>query len=230
MCAQILVADDEMLTAQLIEQILKLENHQVELVQNGRAALQRLKQHVFDLVVLDVMMPEMDGFTVCKHIREFSQVPIILLTARQNELDVVQGLDSGADDYITKPFSRNEFLARVRSALRRTDETHIPSLISHFEHGELRINLRRGEVFFDDKPVYLSATEYRLLLYFIQHLGQVLSADHLLSAVWGEEYIQEREILWVTISRLRQKIERDARQPRHILTKPGKGYWMPKQV
>ncbi|GAB4399236.1 MAG: response regulator transcription factor [Anaerolineales bacterium] len=230
MCARILVADDELVYAQLIEQILKLEKHQVELVQNGRAALDVIAQRGFDLVVLDVMMPVMDGITACKRIREFSRVPIILLTAKFDEADIVQGLDAGADDYITKPFLRDEFLARVRAALRRVTDNETQPMAAHFEHGDLRINLTRAEVFFEGKPVYLSTTEYRLLLYFVQHSGQVLSAEHLLGAVWGDEYVEEREILWVTVSRLRQKIERDARQPRHILTKPGKGYLMPKEV
>lgn len=230
MCAYILVADDEVVYAQLIEQILKLEQHEVELVQNGHAALERVAQRVFDLIILDVMMPVMDGFTACKRIREFSSVPIILLTAKFDEADIVQGLDAGADDYITKPFLRDEFLARVRAALRRLGETKEQTLGTSFEHADLQINLTRGEVFFEGKLVYLSATEYRLLLYFVQHIGQVLSADHLLGAVWGDEYSDEREILWVTISRLRQKIERDPRQPRHILTKSGKGYLMPSKI
>lgn len=228
MCAKILVADDEIVYAQLIEQILKLDKHEVELVTNGHAALDALLKRRFDLVILDVVMPMMNGLTVCKQIREFSQVPVILLTAKFAEADIVEGLDSGADDYITKPFLRDEFLARVRAALRRTTENTTQVLTIKFEHGTLQINPSRAEVLFDGKPVSLSATEYRLLLYFVQHIGQVLSPEHLLRAVWGEQYMEEREILWVTISRLRQKIEKDVRHPRHILTKPGKGYWMPK--
>jgi DNA-binding response OmpR family regulator len=173
------------------------------------------------------MMPVIDGFTVCERIREFSNIPIIIVTAKGEERDRVRGLDLGADDYIVKPFSATELLARVRAVLRRAQKTDMMFQPSVFTHGNLRIDFARAEVFRDDRMVFLSATEYRLLLQMAQNIGRVIPSEKLLQDVWGEEYAEDKEILWVSISRLRQKLETDPRDPKHIVTRSGLGYTIP---
>jgi DNA-binding response OmpR family regulator len=179
-----------------------------------------------DLVILDIMMPVLDGFAACERIREFSNVPIIVVTAKGEERDRVRGLDLGADDYIVKPFSATELLARVRAVLRRAQKTGGIYQQSVFDHGNLKIDFARAEVFRDEKMVFLSATEYRLLLQLALNIGRVLPPEQLLTDVWGPEYRDDKEILWVSISRLRQKLEDDPRNPMHIVTRSGLGYTM----
>jgi DNA-binding response OmpR family regulator len=193
---------------------------------NGQEAVDRVASQKPDLVLLDIMMPVLDGFAACERIREFSMVPIIIVTARGEENARVRGLDLGADDYIVKPFSATELLARVRAVLRRV-KTSGGTQQAVFYHGNLKIDFARAEVFRNEKIVYLSATEYRLLLQFAHNLGQVLTSEDLLVNVWGSEYREDKEILWVSISRLRQKLEDDPKNPVHIVTRSGMGYTMP---
>jgi DNA-binding response OmpR family regulator len=173
-------------------------------------------------------MPKLDGITTCERIRQFSTVPIIILTARGEEQDRVRGLNVGADDYVVKPFSVTELVARVRAVLRRakTQEDEITQS-RYFSHGNLRIDFARAEVWRGDRQIYLSATEYRLLIQFAHNIGQVLTAEDLLMAVWGNQYKDDKEILWVSIARLRQKLEDDPHSPVHIVTRSGLGYLMP---
>jgi DNA-binding response OmpR family regulator len=227
MSARILIVDDEPRYVRLMEANLMTEGYQVIKAYNGQEAVQAVIDYKPNLVILDVMMPVMDGFTACERIREFSNVPIIMVTAKGEERDRVRGLDLGADDYIVKPFSATEILARVRAVLRRAQQNDQVSQPPMFVHGDLRIDLARAEVFREDKMVFLSATEYRLLLQFAQNIGRVLSAEELLHNVWGSEYRDDKEILWVSISRLRQKLEKDPRDPQHIATRSGLGYTMP---
>jgi DNA-binding response OmpR family regulator len=174
------------------------------------------------------MMPRLDGFGVCQRLREFSNVPIVILTARGEEQDRVRGLDLGADDYLVKPFSATELLARVRAVLRRSHApTEVTGQARFFVHGDLKIDFARAEVWRGEEPVSLSATEYRLLLQFTHHVGKILTSEDLLTSVWGAEYKNDKEILWVSIARLRQKLEEDAHNPRHIVTRSGLGYLMP---
>jgi DNA-binding response OmpR family regulator len=174
-----------------------------------------------------VMMPRLDGFGACQRIREFSNVPIIILTAKGEEQDRVKGLDIGADDYLVKPFSATELLARVRAVLRRAQPAVEHSQERFFSHENLKIDFARAEVWNDNQPVSLSATEYRLLLQFAHNIGRILTSEDLLTSVWGPEYKSDKEILWVSIARLRQKLEADAHNPRHIVTRSGLGYLMP---
>ncbi len=180
-----------------------------------------------DLILMDVMMPNLDGFAACQRIRQFSNVPIIILTAKGEEQDRVRGLDMGADDYLVKPFSATELLARVRAVLRRSQVSKDVSQSRFFEHDNLRIDFARAEVWRGNQAVFLSATEYRLLLQFAHNVGVVMSAEDLLASVWGQEYRNDKEILWVSIARLRQKLEEDAHAPKHIVTRSGLGYLMP---
>ena len=155
-------------------------------------------------------------------------MPIIIVTAKGEEQDRVKGLDVGADDYIVKPYAATELLARVRAVLRRSQLSKNTFEKIIFKHEDLRIDFARAEVFRGDSVVYLSATEYKLLLQFAHNVGRVLASDELLENVWGPEYREDREILWVSISRIRQKLEEDHKHPIHIVTRPGLGYIMPR--
>jgi DNA-binding response OmpR family regulator len=227
MSAKILIVDDEPRYVRLMEANLLTEGYQVLPAYNGQEALNLVTTQKPNLVILDIMMPIIDGFTVCERIREFSTVPIIIVTAKGEERDRVRGLDLGADDYIVKPFSATELLARVRAVLRRAQKSDIIPQPSVFTHGNLRIDFARAEVFRDDRMVFLSATEYRLLLQMAQNIGRVIPSEKLLQDVWGVEYAEDKEILWVSISRLRQKLEDDPRDPKHIVTRSGLGYTIP---
>lgn len=225
---RILVVDDEPRYQQLVQVNLESDEYQVETADNGQEAIEKVANSQPDLVLMDVMMPVMDGFTATERIREFSTVPIIILTAKGEERDRVRGLDAGADDYVVKPFSAQELLARVRAVLRRAersagDDFHSPV----FNHHELEIDLARAMVSSGAQEVQLTATEYRLLQTFAATMGHVQTPEDLLTTVWGPEYRDDKEILWVCLSRLRQKIEPDPKNPIHIVTRQGIGYLMP---
>jgi DNA-binding response OmpR family regulator len=224
---RILVVDDEPLYQHLLKVNLEKEGYDVISTGNGEDALEQVSSRSPDLVVLDIMMPKLDGITTCERIRQFSSVPIIMLTARGEEQDRVRGLNVGADDYVVKPFSATELVARVRAVLRRAQTTEQVTQNRYFIHGNLKIDLARAEVWKDNKPVFLSATEYRLLIQFAHHVGQVLTAEELLVAIWGPQYREDKEILWVSIARLRQKLEDNPHSPIHIVTRAGLGYLMP---
>lgn len=225
---EILIVDDEPRYQQLVRVNLESDEYQVSTADNGQEAIELVANEQPDLVLMDVMMPVMDGFTATERIREFSTVPIIILTAKGEERDRVRGLDAGADDYVVKPFSAQELLARVRAVLRRAersadDDFHSPV----FDHHELTIDLARALVTSAGEPVQLTATEYRLLQTFAATMGHVQTPEELLTTVWGPEYRDDKEILWVCLSRLRQKIEPDPKNPVHIVTRQGIGYLMP---
>src|SRR5512135_2981363 len=224
---RILAVDDERLYQHLLQVNLEKEGFEVVTVCNGLDALYMVSSRHPDLVIMDIMMPKMDGISTCERIRQFSNVPIIMLTAKGEEQDRVKGLNVGADDYVVKPFSATELVARVRAVLRRAQTTDGATQNRYFTHGNLKIDFARAEVWKDNKPVYLSATEYRLLIQFAHHVGHVLSAEDLLIAVWGSQYKDDKEILWVSIARLRQKLEDNPHNPQHIVTRSGLGYLMP---
>ena len=208
--ASMLVVDDDVNILRMIQCILELEGYRVLKASNGEAALQVFDDENPELVLLDIMMPGMDGYTVCRNIREFSPVPIIMVTARGNEEEKIKGLDVGADDYITKPFASKELVARVRAVLRRTtlwDE--YPELTAHpndFIIDDLIIDFARHRVTVRDREVKLTATEYRLLSYLVRNAGRVVTLDQILQAVWGKEYVSEHHLLRVNITRLQQKL------------------------
>jgi DNA-binding response OmpR family regulator len=227
MTSHILVVDDEARYQHLVRVNLEAAGYTVTTAGNGEEALELVSSHTPDMVILDVMMPRLDGYTACERIRQFSSVPIIMLTAKGEEQDRVKGLNVGADDYVVKPFSATELVARVRAVLRRAQNAEAATQNRFFNHGNLKIDFARAEVWRDDKAVFLSATEYRLLIQFAHHIGHVLSAEELLSAVWGTQYRDDKEILWVSIARLRQKLEDNPHNPQHIVTRSGLGYLMP---
>ena len=224
---KILAVDDEPRFVRLVEANLSAAGFEVVTASNGQEAIEAVSTHNPDLVLMDIMMPIVDGFTALSQIREFSTVPIIMLTAKGEEADRVEGLNRGADDYVVKPFGADELLARVRAVLRRAQLVPPPSQVNTFANGELVIDFAKAEISVSDKVVFLSATEYRLLMQFVHNVGQTLTAEDLLTNVWGEEYSTDKEILWVCISRLRQKLENDPKNPKLILTRSGLGYTMP---
>ncbi|MGD8458230.1 MAG: response regulator transcription factor [Anaerolineales bacterium] len=224
---KILTVDDEPRFIRLIEANLQTAGYEVLTAPDGRTAIDIVANQTPDLVLLDIMMPEMDGFQTLDRIREFSNVPVIILTARGEETHRVEGLNRGADDYVVKPFSANELLARVRAVIRRAQISPGDAQERIFTHGNLQIDFAKAEVTLDGEQVFLSATEYRLLLQFAHNIGENLTAEFLLENVWGKEYAEDKEILWVCISRLRQKLENDPKKPTHIVTRSGVGYKMP---
>ena len=202
MSKRILIVDDEPRYLRLLEANLRTEGYEVATAQDGVQALDVFSAQPIDLVLLDVMMPRLDGFGVCQRLREFSNVPIVILTARGEEQDP-------------------PVLRRAHAPTETTGQARF------FVHGDLKIDFARAEVWRGEEPISLSATEYRLLLQFTHNVGKILTSEDLLTSVWGAEYKNDKEILWVSIARLRQKLETDAHAPHHIVTRSGLGYLMP---
>ncbi len=206
---------------------LQLEGYATHTATNGQEALEAVQTVHPDAVLLDVMMPKLDGFAVCQQVRQFSTVPIIMITARGNDQDKVRGLDLGADDYLTKPFSVDELLARVRAVLRRADfrqAAQAAELAEPITIGEITLDPAQHRVTRGGQEINLTPTEYALCLYLAQNARRVLTQNMLLEHVWGAEYSGEHHMLQVNINRLRRKLETDPSHPRYILTKSGVGY------
>ena len=221
---RILAVDDEARMVRFIRLNLEHDGFQVVEAYNGTQALEQLRTNLPDLVLLDVMMPDIDGFEVLRMIRETNNIPVIMLTAKGDEEDRIKGLELGADDYITKPFSPRELVSRVRAVLRRTDTTTTSTrgLIKVDER--LKIDFNRREVWVDGELVKLRPTEYRLLYHLVQNAGWVLTHEQLLTKVWGYEYRDEPHYVRLYINYLRKKIEEDPADPKYILTERGIGY------
>ncbi len=220
----ILIVDDELRMRRFIRMNMELENYQVIEAENGIQALDQIRQFNPDLVVMDVMMPEMDGFETLKLLREISTVPVILLTVRDDEEDITRGLGLGADDYITKPFSPRVLTSRVAAVLRRAHWPAPPPRTVLRIDERLSIDFNRHQVIVDGERIDLRPTEYRLLNHLIQNAGWVVPHDTLLAKVWGYEYRDETHYLRLYINYLRKKIEEDPANPKYILTERGVGY------
>jgi DNA-binding response OmpR family regulator len=221
--ALILVVDDDIRMLRMMKRMLELENFEVFTANCGEAALKSFDKDNPDLVLLDIMMPDMDGYQVCRRIREFSQVPIIMVTARGDDNEKVTGLNIGADDYVTKPFAASELAARVRAVLRRTiDQVKPQEAIFHYK--DLIIDFVSRRVTVNNQELKLTSTEYKMLSYISLNAGRVVTPDQLLNNVWGEEYVGAAHLLQVNIARLRKKIGDNAKNPVYILTRPGIGY------
>jgi DNA-binding response OmpR family regulator len=224
---RILAVDDEPRYLEIIRFNLEAAGYRVACAASGEEALRAVAADEPELIVLDVMLPGIDGFEVLRRVRERSGCPTIMLTAKGAEEDKVRGLRLGADDYVTKPFSAQELLARVEAVLRRTRPSEGESRHqSTIDVGELRIDQQRKQVTLGGSDVRLSPTEYRLLVCLATNLGVVLSRDELLTRVWGKAYEGEDEILRVTLWRLRHKLGDAAAEPRYIVTRPGLGYML----
>jgi two-component system, OmpR family, response regulator len=222
--ARILLVDDEQPVQKLLSFPLEKEGYEVVPALDGQEALQRFESERFDLVVLDIMLPKVDGLEVCRRLRAKSSVPIIMLTAKAEEIDKVLGLEIGADDYITKPFSMREFRSRVRAALRRAEMGQQDGSDEPLDRGSLHIDLAKRTTELEGRPVQLTYVEFEILSVLAQHPGRVYTRDMLLDRIWGDSAFRDQRTIDVHIRHLREKLERDPRTPEYLLTVRGVGY------
>jgi len=226
---KVLIVDDEPRLLKLVKINLQASGYETDEANNGQQAIDKIGQSAYDLIILDIMLyGELDGFEVCRKIREFSDVPVIMLTSRARGEDRIQGFDVGADDYLTKPFSADELVRRVRAILRRSGGSKTAELSSEqsYRSNELVINFAQRRVFVRGKEVRLTATEYRILYEFARNAGKVLLHEEILTRVWGADYRDEVQYLRGYIRSLRKKIEKDPTEPRILIGKHGIGYWL----
>ena len=222
---QVLVADDEREIAELVELYLKNEGYAVTICGDGLSAWEQIQQSAPDLAVLDVMMPGMDGFTLCRKIRERYTFPVIMLTAKVEDLDKINGLSIGADDYVTKPFNPLELVARVKAQLRRSTHYNEPADNRDvIDFSGLVINRRTHECTLNEKPLVLTPTEFDILWMLCENRGKVISSEQLFETVWGEKYLNSNNTVMVHIRHLREKMGEPVRNPRYIKTVWGVGY------
>lgn len=232
MVEKILIVEDEISLQETLAYNLKKQGYEVVIAGDGPSALEIVRNSKPDLILLDIMLPGMDGFEVCRKLRSEVSTPVLMLTARDDEIDRVVGLEVGADDYLTKPFSMRELIARVKAMLRRVkiirDEINLinsgKDQRSFFEFDKIKIDLGRRELRVDGKIVNLKPKEFELLIYLIRHKNQVLSRDQILESVWGWEYIGDSRTVDVHVRWLREKIEEDPSNPKRIITARGAGY------
>lgn len=222
--AKLLIIDDDTTLLLLLRQSLDKAGYQVLTATNGLAGLQQMYEHRPDLIILDVMMPRMDGWETVSRIREMSQVPVIMLTAKDEEADKIRGFAAGIDDYVVKPFSFAELTARVGAVLHRTRQTtpHRPSTV--YKVGDLTIDLEERRVTKGGEAVNLTPTEYKLMAVLVENAGRVLSREQLLSQVWGDAYLGDTDYIKRYVWYLRQKLEDDPSNPEYVLTDRGFGY------
>jgi len=223
---KVVVIDD---SAEIIEVVtlcfqLRWGNTEVFPANDANKGLELVEKESPDLVILDIGLPDMDGFQVLREIRRFSQVPVIMLTVKSEDTDIAKGLELGADDYVTKPFSHIELLARVQAVMRRSRGAPAAAEEKPYVSGKLRVDFNRNEVTVDGKPVKLTSTEYKLLYHLIQNEGRLLSHENLLSKACGEAYRDARDLLRVHVQHLRQKLGDNVESPRIIVTEHGMGY------
>lgn len=222
----ILVVDDEKAIVDILDFNLKRDGYDVIKAYDGEAGLKLFRERMPDLILLDIMMPKLDGLQVCKEIRNESNIPIIMLTAKAEEVDKVIGLEFGADDYVTKPFSVREVLARVKANMRRVAmDVKEKENFKELKFGDMVINVDRYEVIISGKVLDLTVREYELLYFLASQKDQIFTREQLLEKVWGYEYFGDVRTVDVTIRRLREKVEEDSSNPKYILTKRGIGYY-----
>lgn len=222
--SSILLVDDDPQLIRLVRANLESVGHRVLVAMEAAAALGLIEREQPDLIILDIMLPGIDGYELCRRIREFSSMPIIMLTAKVEDADKIKGLKLGADDYLTKPFSVPELLARIEAVLRRARPSAEAKVPPTFVSGDISVDFVQRRVMARGKEVALTLTEYKLLAQLVSHAGRVMLHRELLASVWGSEYQGELEYLRAYIRHLRQKIEQNPRQPKYILSKPGIGY------
>ncbi len=220
----ILLVDDDLQLLRLVRANLESVGYRVLIAMDARSALGLVERETPDMIILDIILPEMDGYELCQRIREFSSVPIIMLTAKVEDTDKVRGLKLGADDYLTKPFSVQELLARIEAVLRRSQPSEQSHLPSTFTYGDVSVDFVQRRVTVKGQEIALTLTEYKLLSQLVSNARRVMLHRELLTKVWGSEYQDELEYLRAYIRHLRQKIENDPHQPKYILSKPGIGY------
>lgn len=225
MAKKVLVVDDEKLIVKGIRFSLEQDSMEVDTAYDGETALELAKRSQYDVILLDVMLPEMSGFEVCQNIREFSDVPIIMLTAKNDDMDKILGLEYGADDYITKPFNILELKARIRAILRRNKKHEPEDNSKKIQVSNMMLDIESRRVFIDEEEVNLTAKEFDLLELLIQNPNKVYSRDDLLNLVWGYDYPGDERTVDVHIRRLREKVEKNPSDPKFIHTKWGVGYF-----
>ncbi|MBI2759905.1 MAG: response regulator transcription factor [Chloroflexi bacterium] len=223
---RVVVVDDDPLILRLVRMHLDKAGFKVLTAMDGEQGLDLVGTEQPDLVILDLMLPKIDGYEVCRRIREFSLVPVVMLTAKGEQVDKLRGFEMGADDYLTKPFAPQELLARVQAVLRRSQQGAPPAAASVIQCGDITIDLVRRRVTSRGEVVKLTPTEFKLLQQLALNVGKVLSHTDLLTKVWGPEYRDDRDYLWAYIRHLRRKLEPDPDRPIHILSEPGVGYVM----
>lgn len=223
---RVLIVDDDPKLIRLVREVLSAAGYEVLTNSNGGRAIEAVAIEQPDMVLLDIMLKDMDGYQVARRIREFSNVPVIMLTAKVTEADKLTGFNAGADDYITKPFSSKELLARVRAVLNRTHNAVSFPVETQLECGDLKIDLARRRVAIGDREIYLTATEYNLLHELALHANQVLSHEQLLTTVWGSEYRDDVDYLRSYVHSLRKKLERDLASPQLIINIQSVGYML----
>ena len=221
---KVLIIDDDADLLHLAGLLFKKAGAQIFTARDGLEGISKLFTCNPNLIILDVMMPGTNGFEVCQRIRQVSNAPIIMLTALNHEQEMLRGLESGADDFLSKPFNADILLARARTVLRRSVNGNTPSSNFEFNNGHLSIDIERRHVLVEDKRVKLTPIEFRLLVYLARNAGKVLTFDHILANVWGNEYRGSMDYVHVYVSHLRNKIEENAKYPRYILTVYGVGY------
>lgn len=223
---KILVVDDDTIILRMMQRILELEGFEVVTASNGESALELFQKSGFSLVLLDIMMPGISGLNVCKTIRQTSNTPIIMVTAKGNINEKLQGFDAGVDDYVTKPFPTKELVARVNAVLRRTTFPENKSSLPAYKCKNLEIDFERKVARINNKLLDLTATEYRLLAFLANNPGKIITPDTILCEVWGVEYTADIHLLQVNIGRLRQKMKSIDHTAKYIETKPGQGYFL----
>ena len=222
---RILVVDDEKLIVKGIRFSLEQERMSVDVAYDGEEALQLARTNSYDMILLDIMLPKVNGFEVCQHIREFSDVPIIMLTAKDDDMDKILGLDYGADDYVTKPFNILEVKARIKAILRRTGADGAKEERKFIEQGEIRLDCEGRRVYIGGREIGLTAKEFEVLELLIQNPNKVYSREKLLGLIWGSEHPEDERTVDVHIRRLREKVEKDPSTPKYVHTKWGVGYY-----
>lgn len=226
MAKKVLVVDDEKLIVKGIRFSLLQDGMEVDCAYDGEEALNMAKANSYDMILLDVMLPKMDGFEVCQAIREFSDVPIVMLTAKGDDMDKILGLEYGADDYITKPFNILEVKARIKTIMRRTSPERVPQVQSSvIEKGDIKLDCDSRRLFINDNEINLTAREFELLEILIKNENKVYSRESLLKIVWGEDYPGDVRTVDVHVRRLREKIEANPSEPKYVHTKWGVGYY-----
>lgn len=225
MNSKILVVDDERLIVKGIKFSLEQEGWEVDAAYDGEEALNYVRSNKYDVMILDVMLPKFDGLQVCQLVREFSNIPIIMLTAKGEDMDKIMGLEYGADDYVTKPFNILELKARIKAILRRSNHSEKETNKKTIEVGDLRLEVNSRRLFIKNQEINLTAKEFDMLELFATHPGKVYSRDQLLDTIWGREYPGDVRTVDVHVRRLREKIEPNPGQPEYIYTKWGVGYY-----
>ena len=226
MAKKVLVVDDEKLIVKGIRFSLLQDGMEVDCAYDGEEAFNMAKANSYDMILLDVMLPKMDGFEVCQAISEFSEMPIIMLTAKGNDMDKILGLEYGADDYITKPFNILEVKARIKAIMRRTSPERAPQVQSSvIEKGDIKLDCDSRRLFINDNEINLTAREFELLEILIKNENKVYSRESLLKIVWGEDYPGDVRTVDVHVRRLREKIEANPSEPKYVHTKWGVGYY-----